>query len=214
MFHCKHSSFSGHNLVNRKKTSLVVLSCSLLRSTCWLTHVVNHRVEAFMVDLRFIALLKHLNLKGVFVRLSFSWGQAKEGCQRCSSSGAFQMLCKGCELIPLKSQTCCLSHDTKQTRCQPDVKFYQAWEHLQVFQRTLYQDLNYSSICSISGAKMVVREGAPHPLHRNVLDALLVWLCKPCLQCIWKKNTYKVLFLVTTCTLIGFYVPMKNVKYC
>lgn len=32
-------------------------------------------------------------------------GQAEEGCQRGSSSAAFQMFCKGCEIILLKSKT-------------------------------------------------------------------------------------------------------------
>ena len=45
-------------------------------------------------------------MKGVCVWRGFEWrasrGQAEEGCQRSSSSGAFQMLCKGCESILLK----------------------------------------------------------------------------------------------------------------
>lgn len=45
-----------------------------------------------------------------------SEGQTEEGCQRQKSSGAFQMLYRGCEFILLKSKTIFLN--TKQPQCQ------------------------------------------------------------------------------------------------
>lgn len=96
----------------------------------------------------FSSLLIHLYMKGVDLnpnpltefKLRTSRRQAEEGCQRCSSSGAFQMFCKGCELILLKSET--IFPDTKQPQCQQDTFVYQAWEHTDTHTET-YADKKY-----------------------------------------------------------------------
>lgn len=55
-----------------------------------------------------------------------SEGQTQEGCQRQKSSGAFQMLYRGCEFILLKSKTIFLN--TKQPQCQQVTFVSRVWE--------------------------------------------------------------------------------------
>lgn len=55
-----------------------------------------------------------------------SEGHTEEGCQRQKSSGAFQMLYRGCEFILLKSKTIFLN--TKQPQCQQVTFVSRVWE--------------------------------------------------------------------------------------
>lgn len=142
-----------------------------------------------------LALLIHLNMKGVCVWQSkgqgqvkdkqrTSRGQAEEGCQRCNSSGAFQMLCKGCEFILLKSKT--ISLNTKQPQCQQDIFVYRAWEHTNTH--------THINICS----KTACSKGQNQQFTS----------CEKCIRHFQRGNTYATLYCIYTLV----YIPAHDIN--